>query len=60
MDMNARAAFVVAQAACMNAELEAMKAENLIRPNAFSPSDFRALPDQFLVGHNAVIEYLRD
>jgi hypothetical protein len=65
MDQNARAAFVVAQAACMNAKLASMLEQNIAdraagRSVTWQPYDFEELPDQYLVGHNAVIEYLRE
>lgn len=60
-----RCAFVNAQVACMAAELAAMSAQNAadlmaMKEQTYKPEDFRKLPDQYLVGHNAVISYLRD
>lgn len=65
MDIQARAAFIVAQAACANAEIAAMQAENQQRAAigaspAYTEDQFRAVPDQYQIGWNAVIEYLRD
>lgn len=65
MDQNARVAFVNAQVACMLAELEAMKAENRQReiaghPPAYGNEAFMSLQERYLVGHNAVISYLRE
>jgi hypothetical protein len=64
MDHAARVAFVMAQTVCAQAELAAMHAANLARAEqghspAYGEDAFRAVPDQFLIGHNAVIEYLR-
>lgn len=60
-----RSAFIVAQAACAMAELEAMKIENCIRLSenlapAYGPEAFRDLERHYMIGHNDVIEYLRD
>lgn len=65
MDHAARVAFVQAQAVCAMAELEAMKAANRAREeqgysHAYGEDAFRSIEDQFLIGHNAVIEYLRE
>lgn len=64
MDHLARCAFVQAQAACLLAHLAAMQAENESRKvqglsPAYGEKEFLALQDTYLVGHNAVIEYLR-
>lgn len=63
MDHNARCAFVVAQAACVHAEIAAMQAENAVdiaegKPPRWSGVNFRDLTYFHVVGHNAVIEYL--
>lgn len=65
MDHAARVVFVQAQTVCAMAELEAMKAANAeaARCNqlpTYSPSDFRQVPDNFQIGWNSVIEYLRE
>ena len=65
MDLASRVAFVHAQVVCAQAELLAMQAANAARLEqghspAYDEEAFRAVPDQFLVGHNAVIEYLRE
>ncbi|TXH51310.1 MAG: hypothetical protein E6Q97_18625 [Desulfurellales bacterium] len=64
MDQQARAAFVIAQAACASAKIASMVTANSAamianQPMPHSADDFLAVPDQFLIGHNAVIEYLR-
>mgnify|MGYP007083499317 CR=1 FL=1 len=64
MDQAARVAFIHAQTVCAMAKIEGMKAENLARlaagnSLAYRERDFLAVPDQYLIGHNAVIEYLR-
>lgn len=65
MDIQARAAFVIAQAACANAEIAAMQAENQHRAAigaspAYTEEHFRAVPDSYQIGWNSVIEYLRN
>ena len=64
MDDMARAAFLMTQAACMQAEMAAMQTQNAMdahdgRPWTYAPSDFEALPDRYGLSHNAAIEYLR-
>lgn len=63
MDIVAKAAFITAQAACMQARLVAMQEQNAAdrhagRPLTYQPGDFEELPDQYGLGHNAVITYL--
>jgi hypothetical protein len=63
MDQAARAAFIASQIACMQARLAAMMAQNVSdevagRPLTYLPQHFDALPDQFQLGHNAVVTYL--
>lgn len=65
MDQQARSAFVIAQAACAHAALAAMTEANLAARAAgdtppYAPEAFSSVPDQYLIGHNAVIEYLRN
>lgn len=65
MDSVARAAFVIAQAACAHAEVAMMEQQNMAdraagRPTTYQPHEFTAVPDRFLIGHNAVISYLRE
>ena len=55
------AAFVSGQAACLNAEIEAMKAANLKRVSegaalAYSGHDFRDAINDYQCHHNAAIE----
>lgn len=64
MDSAARSAYIVAQAACMNAEIAAMKAENYIagsheQPLPHNPNAFRDLPRNFGLMQNQVISFLR-
>ena len=65
MDQVARAAFITAMAACCSAKLAAMQEQNVCdraagRPVSYTPDDFETAPDQFGLGHNAVISYLQD
>ena len=60
-----RCAFIASQTACAMAEIEGMKAENQYREmqgysQAYGEEAFFAIPDKYGIGHNAVIEYLRD
>jgi len=55
-----QAAYIIAQSACMLAELEAMKASNAMpfagtQTILYSPADFEALPGRYGLHHNAVI-----
>jgi hypothetical protein len=59
-----RGAFINSQVACMTARLTAMQEQNTAdreagRPVTYSPEDFEGMPDQYGLGHNAVVEYLR-
>ena len=64
MDDAARAAYVVSQAACANARVAAMQAENQhcaltgCTP-VYGEKDFDAIQLEYMIGHNSVIEYLR-
>jgi hypothetical protein len=58
MDIEARCAFVMAQAACVIATTAAMQAENAVKPGTYTEKDFMAMLDSHTVGHNAVITYL--
>lgn len=65
MNTEARAAFIHAQAVCALAEIAAMQACNQQRAAvgdspAYTEEHFRAVECQYVIGHNAVIEYLRD
>lgn len=55
-----RVAFIQSQIICAMAEMEAMKIENLGEVKRWSADDFRAVPDRFGLGHNAVIGYLME
>ena len=64
MDDAARAAYVVSQAACANARVAAMQAENqrdahLGRSPTFGLGDFMGVESEYMISHNSVIEYLR-
>jgi hypothetical protein len=64
LDTQSRCAFIIAQAACASATIAAMQAANQERlasghTIAYDEAAFLAVPDQFLIGHNAVIDYLR-
>jgi len=59
-----RGAFIMSQVACMQARLTAMTAQNIAdemagRPLTYLPQHFDALPDQFGLGHNAVVTFLQ-
>lgn len=65
MNHASRVAFVHAQCVCAMAEMEAMKAANRAREeqghsHAYGEEAFRAIQNEFMIGHNAVIEYLRE
>lgn len=65
MDQHARGVFLMTQAACCQAKLMAMSEQNVAdraagRPVSYQPDDFESAPDQFGLGHNAVISYLQD
>ena len=60
-----KAAYIISQAACAMAELEAMKAANVLSWSAgngldYTADDFAALQDKYCIGHNAVIGHLYD
>lgn len=59
-----QAAYVMAMAACMNAEVAAMQAANVVSvANTGSPSysdqDFLALIDKYGIHHNVVMGWFR-
>lgn len=65
MNETSRAAYVIAQAACAHAEVAMMEQQNTAdraagRPITYQPHEFAAVPDRFLISHNAVILYLRE
>ncbi len=60
-----RAAFIMAQAACLNAEVAGMVAENTYREMrgetiAFGEDAFQEVIDKSVCNHNAAISFLRD
>ncbi len=60
-----RAAFIIAQAACLNAEVAGMLAENQHRMNcgnsiAYGEEAFQDVIDKSVCNHNAAISFLRD
>lgn len=60
MDDAQKAAYVMAQTACMMAEMEAMKAANRARQqndysDAYGEEEFLALIDKWGLSHNAVL-----
>jgi hypothetical protein len=64
MTQEQQAAYVVAMAACVNAEVAAMQAENQQRANrgesvAYTESAFRDLITNYGIHHNAVIGMFR-
>ena len=64
MDHAARCVFVQAQVACALAEIASMQAANQYRlalgqTIAYDEAAFIAVQDRYLIGHNAVIDYLR-
>lgn len=63
MDDMQKAAFLMAQTACMLAELEAMKAANRARQmqdqsDAYGENEFLALIDRYGIHHNGAITTL--
>lgn len=65
METTERAAFLIAQAACAQAEIAGMTAENQQREHrgesmAYVHSDYLAVIDKYGIGHNAAILWLRD
>lgn len=59
------AAFIQSQTVCALAEIEAMKSENRMRQiqdhsPAYDEAAFRAVPDEFGIGHNAVVGMIRE
>ena len=64
MTAEQKAAYIMAQAACVNAQIAAMQAENVFRmlagsEQAHKPEAFERLPAQFGITHNQVIEFFR-
>lgn len=65
MNAESRAAFIIAQAACAQAEIAGMQAENQHRLSlghsiAYGEEAFAAVPVRYGIDHNAAISYLRD
>lgn len=65
MTAEERAAFIMAQAACLNAEVAGMVAENTFREMrgetiAFVQNDFLAIINSSICHHNAAVSFLRD
>ena len=65
MDQAARVAFVYSQTVCALAKIEAMKAENRMRELngqalAYGEQAFLSVPDEYQIGWNSVVSYLRD
>lgn len=59
-----KAAFIMAQCACAMAETFAMNTQNFFdgrehKPLTYKANDFRELQQRFVIGHNAVIEFMR-
>lgn len=64
MDNLARAAFIIAQAACATAEVAAMQAENAAAEKSgetppWTGDAFRDVPNNHQISWNAAISYLR-
>lgn len=64
MSPEARVALIQAQCVCALARIEGMKAENQHRLSlghsiAYDAEAFAAVENEYMIGHNAVIEYLR-
>lgn len=60
-----KAAFIVAQAALVNAKIAGMQAENQRRiaigyDNPYTEKDFEAAANHHVLGWNAVIEFFRE
>jgi len=58
-----RAAYIVAMAACANASVAAMQAENDAaksagRPQVYNYHDFEGVPNAYGIHHNAVVSFL--
>lgn len=60
-----KAAFVMAQAVAALARIESMKAENWMREMkghtiAYGEAEFANVENEYMIGHNAVINFFRD
>lgn len=65
MTPEGKAAFIMAQAACAMARIAGMQAENQHRVAcggsiAYGEEAFAQVEAEYMIGHNAVIDYLRD
>lgn len=65
MDKESRVAFINAQVACALADIAGMQAANAQRAieglsPAYGEQDFNSVQHNYMIGHNTVIEYLRD
>ncbi len=66
MNENARAAFIIAQAAMLNAEIAMMQAENKFREStgrgiAYGEEEMQKVYDNYsaVLGHNSCLDYLQ-
>ena len=64
MNENQRAAFLIAQSVCAQAEIAAMTAENMQRQAvgssmAYGDESFNAVIDKYGISHNAAIAFLQ-
>ena len=64
MTENERAAYIFSQSVAALAKIEGMKAENMQRAAvgecmAYSDGDFFRVIEEYGIGHNTVVEYLR-
>ena len=60
MDKEQRTAYLLAQVACMNAELEAMKSRDRADSNGLhhKAAEYEALPVKYGLTHNQVVAFL--
>lgn len=64
MRQEEKPAYIMAMAACANAEIIAMQEANIAaraagRTTPYPPGDFLAVPEKYGIHHNAVLELLR-
>lgn len=65
MDAAGKAAFIISQSVAAMIECESMKAANEVRESdgyapAYSEEAFLSLIDNYGLGHNSVLDYLKD
>ncbi len=65
MNPEQAAAYIIAQAACANAEIAAMQAANEVDKRAersltYDAQHFLALTDRYCIGHNAVMTLFQE